>query len=636
MKKDIKMVHIHLIFLFDVIFKLSYQSIIGYFILKREINKFNTMKDMFKKYGVIAIATSVTGYITYKIIKKNEIKAEAKIFSRRPLFQWKPNTRRELIESLKTKEFDVLIIGGGSAGAGCALDATTRGLSVALVDTGDFASQSSSKSTKLLHGGIRYLEKAVKNFDYKQLSLVREALDERKTVMNIAPYLTARMPFMLPVYNKILIPYFLFGMKVYDWISGTKSLGESHFINKAKTINKFPGIKKENLAGSIVYYDGQFNDSRLNVMLIMTAHYYGAVPVNYLRVEKLLKDNNIVKGAVCKDLKTNETFKIKAKGVINSTGPYIDNIRKEDNKNSKNLVAPSSGVHMILPPEFAPNDMALVLPGTTDGRVLFFIPWQGKALVGTTDNGCKVEKNPKPTKEEINFILDEMRENINYPEMLNVKSIFAAWSGIRPLVRNPHDDRTSSLVRNHLIDVSASKVITLSGGKWTTYRKMAEETIDKAIKEFKLNPKRNCVSKYVKLLGSHGYDQDLYLRIKRDMNLNIETAKHLAQTYGDRSYKFREYFTGQPTKLSEKYNYLEKEVDYCVDYEMAVSISDIITRRMRLGFIDLKEANNCIEKVGAMMKNKLNWSRKQLKNEKENAREYLKTLGLDFLTNNGN
>lgn len=586
---------------------------------------------MFKKYATITLTISASGYLIYRHYKNNLVKSEAKIFNRRPLMQWKPPCRTQNIKDLKTKEFDLLIIGAGASGTGCALDATTRGLNVALVDSGDFASQTSSKSTKLLHGGIRYLEKAFKNFDLEQYSLVKEALAERKTVMDNCPYLTSKLPFLLPVYNKVMIPYFLMGMKVYDYIAGSHSLGRSFFMNRCQLIEKFPAIKKENLQGAIVYNDAQFNDSRYAVMLAMTSCYYGATVANYVGVKELIKENGIIKGAVCVDKITNEVFKVHAKGVINTCGPYIDKIRKMEQSNIKSMVEPSSGVHLVLPPEFAPNNMALVIPGTTDGRILFFIPWQGKAIVGTTDNKCTIKKDPKATQDEINFIIDEIKENINYPETLSRKTVLAAWSGIRPLVKNPNDTKTEELVRNHIVTVSDSKMLTLSGGKWTTYRKMAEDAIDIAVKEFNLHTKRNCVTKFVKLLGSHTYNEDLFIRLKRDLDVDISTAKHLARSYGDRSYKLRDYPGFNKNKLSLKYDYLEKEIDYCVDYEMAQTISDILARRMRLGFIDVKEASKLVDKVSFILKRKLGWDERKRRSEQKDSIEYLKSLGLGII-----
>ncbi|KAM0675802.1 mitochondrial glycerol-3-phosphate dehydrogenase [Gurleya vavrai] len=588
---------------------------------------------MFRKYFSYVAVGSLSSYLAYKYIKNKNIKNQAAIFKRKPLLQWRPPSRAELLERLSSKKFDLLVIGGGASGAGCALDATTRGLSVALVESGDFASETSSKSTKLLHGGIRYLQKAVSSFDLSQLKLVREALQERKAIIDVAPHLTQKLPIMLPVYNKFLVPYYLFGMKVYDWIAGTKSLGNSHFLNKEKTIERFPILKKENLAGSVIYYDGQFNDARLNLMVVLTSIYYGATAANYVKVKELIKEHGYVKGAVCTDMITGKTFKIKSRGVINATGPFIDEMRKTENGKCQKLVAPSSGVHAVLPREFAPRRMGLVIPQTSDGRILFFIPWQGKALIGTTDNPCKVIRNPKASKGEIDFILDNIKENISYPEILTKKNILSVWSGIRPLVKNPNDTKTESIVRRHLIHVSQNRMITLSGGKWTTYRKMAEETVDKAIKEFKLNIKRDCVTKHVKLIGAHDYEEDYYLRVMRDLNVPIEIAKHLSKTYGDRAYKFREYFNKGYKKLSDNYAFLEEEVRYSIDNEMSMTISDIIARRMRLGFIDVLEAANIVKKVSKIMKKHCHWREKIRKKNVFDAFEYFKTLGYDHLKN---
>ncbi|EJW01404.1 hypothetical protein EDEG_00460 [Edhazardia aedis USNM 41457] len=589
-----------------------------------------------KKYCVFAAAGCMSGYAIYKYYQKKELKDASKIFQRAPPLNWKPDSRSDQIKNLKTRYFDLLIIGGGSAGCGLALDAATRGLNVALVEREDFGSETSSKSTKLLHGGIRYLEKAFKNFDIAQFRLVKEALRERSTVMKNAPYLTEKIPIMLPVYNKLMVPYFLMGLKFYDCISGLKSLGASYFMDKNRTIKKFPMIKKENLAGSVVYFDGQFNDSRLNVVLALTANFYGATTLNYITVKNIIQENGAVAGAICKDMKTGKEIVVRSKGVINSTGPFIDKIRGMSHKMCKPIVQPSSGVHLIFPGEYAPKNMGLVIPNTKDNSVLFFIPWQGKALVGTTDNKCKLEFSAKPKLHEIDSILNEIKDAVSMPENISRTHILSAWSGIRPLVSDPtkNSGKTENLVRNHLIHVDNSKLITLSGGKWTTYRQMAQETIDKAIEIYKLQPKRKCVTEYVQLLGSHKYSEDLYLKLQRDFQIPINIAEHLAKSYGDRAFKFNELLKGKCKLLSNKYSFLEMEVNYCIENEMALSITDIIGRRMRFGFIDVNEADKSIKKIANLMSKSLKWKPHQKKLEIQNAHNYLLTLGLDINAKN--
>lgn len=584
---------------------------------------------MFKKYAAVFASTAIATYACYKIYRIKSIKKEAKVFQKEPPLKWQPPKRNTILTSMKTQIFDLLVIGGGSAGAGCALDGVTRGLKVCMINDGDFASETSSKSTKLLHGGIRYLEKAFKRMSIKQFSLVRESLTERKNIMEIAPFLTNKLQIMLPVHNNFMVPYFWAGLKFYDYISGSKTLGSSKFINKSTVLDEFPAIKSDNLCGGVVYYDAQFNDSRLNILLALTSLHYGGVVANYVKAERFISKEGRVNAVVCKDLDSGEIFVIRAKGVINATGPYIDKIRLMESQTAEKLVAPSSGVHIVLPKEYAPKTMGLVIPGSTEGRVLFFLPWKGKALVGTTDNKSKAIRSPKPTKEEINFILDEIRENTGYPEMVKSKNILAAWSGIRPLIRDSTKS-TESLVRSHIINISPGKVITLSGGKWTTYRKMAEETIDTAIRIFKLKPKRSCVTKYVKILGGHRFDESLHLRVNRDMGLSMDISKHLSLSYGDRTYRFRDYIQGNPVKLCGGYDYLEKEIDYCVDNEMAIKVMDVLARRLSLAFIDVKAASRCVERVSVIMKRKLQWKESKRKEEVKEAFEYLKTLGSEL------
>ncbi|TBU06762.1 glycerol-3-phosphate dehydrogenase [Hamiltosporidium magnivora] len=588
-----------------------------------------------KKNTKYLVGSILLGYAGYKTIKEgyhfyrnHELE---KKYKKKPSLSWAPLSRNESINRMKSKEFDLLIVGGGASGSGCALDAVTRGLSVALVDAGDFGCETSSKSTKLLHGGIRYLEKAMKYFDLSQFKLVFEALHERKHIINIAPYLANKLPIMLPVYNKIMVPYFWVGLKLYDWLSGTKSIGSSYFIGKSKTIEIFPRIKKDNLSGSVIYYDGQMDDSRLNLMLALTSSYHGAVISNYVEVKNILKENDISVGATCTDKITGETFKIKSKGIINTTGPFTDSIRKDTNNELRNIVVPSSGTHIVLPKEFGPKNMGFVFPQTSDGRILFFIPWKNKLIAGTTDNKCSVESNPKPSNDEINFLIDETKHLISYPDDLEKNTILSAWKGIRPLVKDPSKKNTESLARNHIIEVTSKRTITLSGGKWTTYRRMAEDAINKAIKTFKLNTKQPCVTKFIPLLGSHTYNHEMLYRIQRDLKVPLKVAKNWVSNYGDRAYKLRDYIKNDKiNKISSIYDITEEDVEYTIDNEMAIKISDFILRRYRIGFIDVKEAYYMIDKVSKIMKRKFCWSHKQELVERKEAVESLKSLGLEF------
>ena len=334
--------------------------------------------------------------------------------------------------------YDLLVIGAGATGTGIALDAVTRGLKVALVERDDFASGTSSKSTKLVHGGVRYLEKAVWNLDYSQYKLVKEALRERASFLHTAPHLSSWLPIMLPLQKWWQAPYFWAGTKAYDFLAGSEGIESSYFLPRSKAIEAFPMLKKEDLIGALVYYDGQHNDSRMNVSLAMTAALYGATVVNHLEVTSLEKDaNGKLCGARLKDLvpnlngagKDREEFTVRAKGIVNATGPFADAIVQMDEPQKKEMVAPSSGVHVVLPGYLSPEKMGLIDPSTSDGRVIFFLPWEGSTIAGTTDSPCKISKNPVASEEDIGWILNEIRGYLSPDINIQRSDILAAWSG---------------------------------------------------------------------------------------------------------------------------------------------------------------------------------------------------------------
>ena len=402
---------------------------------------------------------------------------------------------RRSSDAVAGAEYDMLVIGAGATGAGVALDAATRGLRVAVVERDDFSSGTSSKSTKLVHGGVRYLEKAVWNLDYSQYQLVREALKERKYFLQTAPHLSMWLPIMLPLDKWWKAPYYWAGTKFYDFLAASEGIESSYFLTRSKALEAFPMLKQTDLVGALVYYDGAHNDSRMNVSIAVTAALYGATVANHTEVTSLIKDDSgrlcgaTVKDCVAeRDGKPAEDITIRAKCIVNCTGPFTDSIRKMDDQKCKEIVAPSSGVHVILPGYYSPAKMGLIDPSTSDGRVIFFLPWQGNTIAGTTDSPCAISPNPLPDEESIKWILGEISRYLS-PE-INVRrgDVLAAWSGIRPLVKDPKAKNTESLVRNHLVDVSPSGLLTCAGGKWTTYRQMAEECVDAAVQEFSLRP----------------------------------------------------------------------------------------------------------------------------------------------------
>ncbi|KAL1990701.1 hypothetical protein VTN49DRAFT_6540 [Thermomyces lanuginosus] len=575
-------------------------------------------------------------------------------------------SREEQIADLKRskeEEYDLLVIGGGATGSGIALDAATRGLKVAVVERDDFSAGTSSKSTKLVHGGVRYLEKAVWELDYNQYKLVKEALRERKYFLDTAPHLSMWLPIMVPVQKWWQAPYFWLGCKFYDFLAGSEGIESSYFLTRSKALDAFPMLRKDEIVGALVYYDGAHNDSRMNVSLAMTAALYGATVVNHMEVTGLTKDaNGKLNGARVKDVirekngQPVEEFTIRAKGIINATGPFTDSIRKMDDPNVKEIVAPSSGVHVVLPGYYSPSNMGLIDPSTSDGRVIFFLPWQNNTIAGTTDRATEITRHPHPNEEDINWILSEISGYLAPDINVRRSDVLAAWAGIRPLVKDPKAKNTESLVRNHLITVSPSGLLTCAGGKWTTYRQMAEEAVDEAIRTFQLQPRRvenvpdisgtglhpdnydldgSCRTHQVRLIGAHGYSKTLFINLIQHYGLETDVAKHLTGSYGDRAWQVAALssptdvrFPARGKRLSPLYPFIDGEVRYAVRHEYAQTAVDVIGRRTRLSFLNAQAALEALPKVIDLMAEELKWDAKRKELEWKESVEYLRSMGL--------
>uniref|UniRef100_A0A3Q1IQ57 Glycerol-3-phosphate dehydrogenase, mitochondrial n=1 Tax=Anabas testudineus TaxID=64144 RepID=A0A3Q1IQ57_ANATE len=529
-------------------------------------------------------------------------------------------SRQAQLSSLKnTEEFDVLVVGGGATGAGCALDAVTRNLKTALVERSDFSSGTSSRSTKLIHGGVRYLQKAIMQLDYEQYMMVKEALHERANLLEIAPHLSAPLPIMLPVYKWWQLPYYWAGIKMYDLVAGIQCLKSSYILSKTKALELFPMLKKDKLVGAIVYYDGQHNDARMNLAIALTAARYGATIANYTEVVHLLKTNDPhtgkekVCGAHCRDVITGQEFDIRAKCVINATGPFTDSLRKMDNQETKNICQPSAGVHIVIPGYYSPDNMGLLDPATSDGRVIFFLPWEKMTIAGTTDTPTNVTAHPIPGEDDINFILREVRNYLSPDVEVRRGDVLAAWSGIRPLVTDPNSKDTQSICRNHIVSISDSGLVTIAGGKWTTYRSMAEETLDAAIKAHSLSAEP-CKTVGLMLEGGKGWTPTLYIRLVQDYGLENEVAQHLASTYGGKAFDVAKMaqVTGKRwpivgKRLVSEFPYIESEVQYAIK-EYACTAIDVIAQRTRLGFLNVQAADEALPRIVQIMGKELDWT----------------------------
>ncbi|XP_008283863.1 glycerol-3-phosphate dehydrogenase, mitochondrial isoform X4 [Stegastes partitus] len=584
--------------------------------------------------GAVAAAFGLSQLIEYRKTQARLAHVAAEAELKVPFADELPTRQAQLAALSSTEEFDVLVVGGGATGAGCALDAVTRNLKTALVERNDFSSGTSSRSTKLIHGGVRYLQKAIMQLDYEQYMMVKEALHERANLLEIAPHLSAPLPIMLPVYKWWQLPYYWAGIKMYDLVAGIQCLKSSYVLSKTKALELFPMLKKDKLVGAIVYYDGQHNDARMNLAIALTAARYGAAVANYTEVVHLLKAKDEqtggekVCGARCRDVITGQEFDVKAKCVINATGPFTDSLRKMDNQKNQNICQPSAGVHIVIPGYYSPDNMGLLDPATSDGRVIFFLPWEKMTIAGTTDTPTNVTAHPIPGEDDINFILREVRNYLSPDVEVRRGDVLAAWSGIRPLVTDPSSKDTQSICRNHIVSISDSGLVTIAGGKWTTYRSMAEETLDASVKAHGLSAE-SCKTVGLMLEGAKGWTPTLYIRLVQDYGLENEVAQHLASTYGGKAFDVAKMaqVTGQRwpivgKRLVSEFPYIESEVLYAIR-EYACTAIDVIARRTRLGFLNVQAADEALPRIVQIMGKELDWSQERRTAELEAARKFL-------------
>jgi glycerol-3-phosphate dehydrogenase len=535
--------------------------------------------------------------------------------------------REELFQKLGDIKYDILVIGGGATGAGIALDAATRGLQVALVERDDFAAGTSSRSTKLIHGGVRYLEQAVKKFDRGQFALVRDALHERATLLQLAPHLAHPLPLVTPLYRWMDIPYYRIGLKIYDWLAGKQNLNPSRYLSAKEALKNFPMLKAKGLRGGVLYYDGQFDDARMNVSIALTAIQRGATILNHVEVLNFFKEGEQLRGAVVRDVESGQSMRVQAKVIVNATGPFVDVIRRLDDPHAELMLRASSGIHIVLDQRFSPPATGLLIPETEDGRVLFLLPWLGHTLVGTTDNPAPIEANPKPSEEDIQYILRHLEKYFDVP--ISREDVLAAWSGLRPLVSNPKASDTAKLSRDHVINVSPSGLLTVTGGKWTTYRKMALDAVDQAIKLGGLNPKGPSATKTTRLVGAEGYSGKLAQQLVDQFHLENDVANHLAHSYGGNALAIARLIQeGYSQRLAPHHPYLEAEVVYAVQDELANSVVDVLARRTRLAFLDIDAARSALPRVLQLQGSLLNWSVERCRDEEKKFLGYLADISL--------
>lgn len=512
----------------------------------------------------------------------------------------------EKITSDPDKIWDVVVIGGGATGLGTAVDAASRGFSTVLVEKADFAKGTSSRSTKLVHGGVRYLAQG-------DITLVLEALQERGLLRQNAPHLVKNQSFIIPNYEWWDGPFYTMGMKLYDWMSGKLGLGPSELLSKEEVMEFIPNLSEEGLKGGVKYYDGQFDDSRLAVNLAQTSAENGGVLINYMSAIGLLKDNlDKISGVKVRDEITGETYTINAKSVINATGVFVDDILKYDDPDAQKLVVPSQGVHVVLDRSFLQADSAIMIPKTSDGRVLFAVPWHGEVVVGTTDTLVdKPSLEPRALEQEIEFILTTAGTYLKkQPKRSDVKSIFA---GLRPLAAPKEGkSKTKEISRNHKLIVSMSGLITVVGGKWTTYRKMAEDILEKAILVGGLDD-IECVTKNMPI---HGYVKN--------------PAKDRLKVYGTDASDILKIEKSDPEmaeKIHKDYLFTKAQVVWAVRDEMAQTIEDVLARRIRFLFMDAKASMEAAPVVADIMATEMgksdSWKKNQIREYRDLAKGYL-------------
>jgi len=531
--------------------------------------------------------------------------------------------RKELLNTLKTgRTFDLLVVGGGATGCGIALDAASRGLSVALVEKGDFASGTSGRSTKLIHGGVRYLEAALLRQDRVQFNLVRDALHERGVLLRIAPHLCHRLALVTPLYSLAEVPYVWAGLKLYDLLAGRAGLGRSRYLSRSETLRRFPMVKEEGLKGGLLYYDGQFNDARMNLALALTALGEGAALANHLEVIDFLKEGGRVAGARVRERFSGEVWEIRARCVINACGPSGDLLRRMDDPGAASLLLVSSGIHIALSKRFAPEDAGIMIPKTEDGRVLFILPWQGGCLVGTTDEPASPRDQLKASGEDVDYLLRHVGRYFNLP--LNRGDVKATWAGLRPLVCDPATADTAKLARDHVIVRSPSGLITIAGGKWTTYRKMALDTVDYAVRTLGLSPQSGCRTDRIMLHGAKGYRNDAAAALASTYGLAQDAALHLHGSYGDRAAEVAQLCLGDlGERLVPGYPYLKGEVLYAVRREFALCGLDFLERRIPLALLDHAAARSAAPAVLEIMAGELGWDQARLAREREEVNRRL-------------
>lgn len=515
--------------------------------------------------------------------------------------------RKEMLQQVEsTPEWDIIVIGGGATGLGACLDAAVRGYKTLLLEQYDFAKGTSSRSTKLVHGGVRYLAQG-------NIKLVIEALKERGRLLRNAPHITSSQSFILPVYSTWDKWYYGIGLKLYDILSVGLSLGKTRILSAQKTKKLLPSLRSENVKGAVQYFDGQFDDTRLALDLASTAVDHGAVILNYAKVIGFKKRNEKITAVTVVDQLNHIEYELRCKSVINASGVFADAVLQMDEQHQKKIISPSQGIHLVIDKSFFKSEHALMIPKTDDGRVLFAVPWKNEIVVGTTDSPLQnIDIEPKPLEEEITFIISHFNRYCG--SNLERKNIKAVYAGLRPLVNTGNGNKTSLLSRDHTITVSKAGLVTIVGGKWTTYRKMAEDAVNNAVFTAKLEKKEECTTKTLPI-G------------KWDWPINKLDHWHV---YGVHAVVIKSFTTENHTwweKLHPLFPHIKAEVIWFVRNEMAMTVEDVLARRTRILFLNAQAAIDTAPVVAELMMIEMqkdeDWKKMQINSFRTLAQQYL-------------
>jgi glycerol-3-phosphate dehydrogenase len=544
--------------------------------------------------------------------------------------------RTGALQNAANDSFDVCVIGGGATGSGCALDAQLRGLKTILVDGGDFASGASSASTKMAHGGVRYLEKAVRRLDRSQYEVVKRALHERVRMLHNAPFLARTRRFVTPCYRWRDVAYYEIGLKLYDWLAGKAGLASSRFLSREETLRRIPMLNPEGLVGAVAYTDGQFDDARYNITLVETLSGAGGEALNYARVVAFEKSGEGgIRAAEIEDRFSGKRLSVRARVFVNATGPFADTVREMATPGAARRMRPSKGAHVLLPRELLTGRIgkreesadptrastvqesldALLIPKTEDGRVLFAIPWMGRLLVGTTDEEIDQPEAAGVSSSEAEYLLRHLNRYLVRP--VKPEQIVSAFAGARPLVSSLGSpaDEAKELARDHVVEMDAgSGLVSIMGGKWTTYRAMAEDTIDAVERQLHGGPPVPCRTSNYPLAGSEGFTADSWRHLMAAFGIPETSARHLSEKFGSRARQVLALAgenRGLAASLAHGLAPLKVEVIFCARYEMARSIEDVLARRIGLESYGWREALAAAPAAAELLATELRWTPEQ-------------------------